>query len=471
MHTIVAWDGGDSIADNNTSQPIMYQRTDGAFSAPQATARTDYPETRDRGLETYLKHKDRGLDMFHLTLRATNHIDWNGNGVGSLAGNRLSELVINYYSLAWLDRHLKGKLVFDDAGNVLTYEGRTEDEERAYRQAQAQDAFDRLTAMKFDDSADIHNISMGLYDPAKHAASGDPLYGGNVPYSIDGLWVTDRLSPEWRSFCSVSVPDYLGGSDGSPGGSTVARADSGADGDVRLTGCTSSADSNVLDTSMALAIEGRGADRVLAARLSAADGSGVASRTIDFYADGHLLGSSTTGSGGEARLALPPKYRSGKHGFEARFSGDDELRGILGQHERVGLGKGPTGSPRCETHAVHLSDLQPTLMRSSGLCRLQAFDRPEGFRSGALDGSDQRGQSLVVCRDERDRDVAFGATAVNPGHRPTLSVESVYVGEIVALGYDPDLRLPGRESFVEIDPGQRTQGDSDGVANEPLDRR
>lgn len=237
VHTIIAWDGGDSIADVNTSQPIMYQRTDGAFSAPQNTARTDYPATRDRGLETYEKHSERGLDVFHMTLRATNHIDWNGNGVGSLAGNRLSELVINYYSLAWLDRHLQGRLVFDDDGNVVTYADRTAEEERAYRQAQAQDAFDRLTALAFDDSADVHNISMGWYDPQKHAASGDPLYGGNVPYSIEGLWVTDRLSPEWRSFCSVSVPDYIEGSDGTPGSKVVARADSGAEGDMRFTGC------------------------------------------------------------------------------------------------------------------------------------------------------------------------------------------------------------------------------------------
>ena len=48
----------------------------------------------------------------------------------------------------------------------MTSEGRTEAAERAYRQAQARDAFDRLTALKFDDSADIHNISMGWYDPS-----------------------------------------------------------------------------------------------------------------------------------------------------------------------------------------------------------------------------------------------------------------------------------------------------------------
>jgi dienelactone hydrolase len=324
VDTIIAWDGGDGIAENNTSQPIMYQRTDGAFSAPQNTARTDYPAGRDRGLETYVKHKALGMDVFHVTLRATNHIDWNGSGVGSLAGNRFAELVINYYSLAWLDRHLRGKLIFDGDGQVVTYDGRTETEERSYRQVVAQDAFDRLVAMQFDDSADIHNISMGFYDPVKHATSGDPLYGGNVPYSIDGLWVTDRLAQEYRSFCSVSVPDYVGGSDGSPGSPVVARADSGADGDIRFTGCR--VISPQRETALSLTVEGQGTNRTLVSRLALVEDSalGVAGRTIDFYGDGVAIGSATTDENGVATLILAPRYRGGKHIFEARFEGDGQ---------------------------------------------------------------------------------------------------------------------------------------------------
>lgn len=52
-------------------------------------------------------------------------------------------------------------------------------------------------------------------------------YGGNVPYRIEGLFVTDRLSQEWRSFCSVSVPDYVGGADGSPGSTVLAALTAG----------------------------------------------------------------------------------------------------------------------------------------------------------------------------------------------------------------------------------------------------
>lgn len=241
VDAIIAWDGGDAIAPENCTagracQPIMYQRTDGAFSAPQNTARSAYPATRDRGLATYNTHKTLGMDVFHVNFRATNHIDWNGNGVGSLAGNRLAEPVINYYSLAWLDRHVRGELVLS-GGNVVTSGGRTEAQERAYRQAIAQDAFDRMIALKFPGSIDKYNVSQGFYDPVQMLTSGDPLYGGNVAYKVEGLWTTDRFAQEFRSFCSISVPDYVGGSDGSPGSATAARADSGADGDMRFIGC------------------------------------------------------------------------------------------------------------------------------------------------------------------------------------------------------------------------------------------
>ena len=50
--------------------------------------------------------------------------------------------------------------------------------------------------MRFDDSVDPHQISMGLWDPERAISSGDPLYGGNVPFTAEGLWITDRLAQE-----------------------------------------------------------------------------------------------------------------------------------------------------------------------------------------------------------------------------------------------------------------------------------
>jgi hypothetical protein len=80
---------------------------------------------------------------------------------------------------------------------------------------------------------------MGFWDPDKAEASGDALFGGNVPFEVEGTWTLERLSPFYRSYCTVSVPDYVNGSSGAPGSAVAASAESGADGDMRLTGCAS----------------------------------------------------------------------------------------------------------------------------------------------------------------------------------------------------------------------------------------
>lgn len=232
VHAIIAWDITDNVSAANTSQPVMFQRTDGGFASP--SSRSNYPSDRNRALTGYNSMAAKGLDLFNFTARATVHTDWNGYGVG-LAGNRLGELLFNYYNLAWLDRHLKGKLTFA-GGNVVTSEGRDEAEERAYRQAIASDAFDRLTARYFDDSADRHNISMGFYDNDA-ALEAEDLYAGNVPYSVEGLETRDRFSPYFRSVCRISVPDYVNGSDGGPHSLSARTADTTADGDMRFIGC------------------------------------------------------------------------------------------------------------------------------------------------------------------------------------------------------------------------------------------
>jgi hypothetical protein len=116
-----------------------------------------------------------------IAMRASTHLDWVPS---TLAGNRYVELLSVYYTLAWFDRYLKGA---DDP-------------------ALASDAYARLTAEVFDDSADIHNISQGFWDPVQAALSGDPLYGGNVPYTLAGKSVANRLSFYFPSKCSLTVP-------------------------------------------------------------------------------------------------------------------------------------------------------------------------------------------------------------------------------------------------------------------------
>jgi len=132
-----------------------------------------------------------------IALRATAHLDF---VPGEPSGNRYGETVAVYYTIAWLDRYLKGA---DDP-------------------ATAQDAYGRLTASVFDDSADRHNLSQGFWDPVKAAESGDPVYGGNVPYIIAEMPVANRLSIYFHSKCNISVPGSSG------------RAQSS---DLRATGC------------------------------------------------------------------------------------------------------------------------------------------------------------------------------------------------------------------------------------------
>lgn len=238
VHAMIIWDSSSTPSeDGEHPKPVMYQRTDGDFASPATY--DDYPDDRFRAQEPYESAIEQGTDVFHFTARATSHVAWNGYGSG-LDGNRLAELLINYYNLAWIDRHLKGRLAFDDDGEVITYDGRTEAEERAYRQAHAREAYERLIAETFDDSADRHNISMGFFDPVKLVTSGDELYGGNVPYRVEGSNTTDRFAYYYRSLCSVSVPDYVNGATGLPGDPddpVAARAATGTDLDMRHVGC------------------------------------------------------------------------------------------------------------------------------------------------------------------------------------------------------------------------------------------
>jgi hypothetical protein len=76
--------------------------------------------------------------------------------------SRYGQRVYAYYTLAWFDRHLKG-----------AKDGRM-----------ARDALARLTATTFDDSADVSALDMGTFDPDV----------GNIPVTIEGMPVVDRLS-------------------------------------------------------------------------------------------------------------------------------------------------------------------------------------------------------------------------------------------------------------------------------------
>src|SRR3954468_248708 len=73
-----------------------------------------------------------GVDTMTISLRAATHLDFTQFGIAA-TGSRYGAAVAEYYTLAWFDRYLRGRV-----------SGRR-----------------HLTATRFDDSEDVHNISSG----------------------------------------------------------------------------------------------------------------------------------------------------------------------------------------------------------------------------------------------------------------------------------------------------------------------
>lgn len=188
VDAIVAWDRAQSTRqpdDVPLSSPSLFLFADYncqqvPVCQPEPYAEAPSPDgPGDKG-EDFEILRDAGVDTMQLALRAATHLDWVPS---DLSGNRYAELVTVYYTLAWFDRYVRGP-----------------DEP-----AVAADAFARLTADTFDDSADRHSLSQGFYDPVRAASAGDPL-AGNVPYTLAERPVADRLSFTFRSRCWLTVP-------------------------------------------------------------------------------------------------------------------------------------------------------------------------------------------------------------------------------------------------------------------------
>ena len=111
--------------------------------------------------EDFQRVSGAGIDSMKISLRAATHLDFT-EFAPTPPSSRYGAIVASYYTLAWFDRYLKG------SGAALA----------------------RLTASTFDDSADIHYISGGTFDPQT---------ASNVPAHIAGQPVADRLSFHFRS--------------------------------------------------------------------------------------------------------------------------------------------------------------------------------------------------------------------------------------------------------------------------------
>lgn len=187
VDAVVSWDRAQSTslpADLDLRTPSLFFFADYncqqvPICNPEAYDAAPDPDGPGTKGDDYPLLVEAGVDTMQVPLRAALHLDWTPP---TLAGNRYVESVSNYFTLAWFDRYVRGA---------------TEPEVAA-------SGFERLTAEEFDDSADRHNISQGVFDPAL-ADPADP-YSGNVPYSIEGMPVADRLSFFFRAKCAITAP-------------------------------------------------------------------------------------------------------------------------------------------------------------------------------------------------------------------------------------------------------------------------
>lgn len=184
VKTIVAWDNLDPITDcSGVTVPKQY-KSSALIHAPALALTNDYlfnpqpmssppdPHAKDDGYKQIAK---AGLDAQIVAFRNATHLTYSYIPA-VLPANELGERMASYYTTAWLDYELKG----DKTG------------------------FTRLTATKFDGSADVHSIGAGIYDQTG-ADPSDP-YSGNIPYKIAGISVPDAMSFYYQSEYALHGP-------------------------------------------------------------------------------------------------------------------------------------------------------------------------------------------------------------------------------------------------------------------------
>lgn len=166
---IVSWNATGNLPDDilpKAHAPILYINSD-YHQIPLPTLSIPDPLLYQAGYRQLRRLCDAGkqcVEAMQVALRASTHYEWTYVPYVRPA-SRYGERVSFYYTLAWLDAHLKGA---------------TDQQMRA-------NALARLTARTFDGSADRHSIGAGL------TAAGTQGFV-NLPYTIVGRPVPDRLS-------------------------------------------------------------------------------------------------------------------------------------------------------------------------------------------------------------------------------------------------------------------------------------
>ena len=168
VSAIVSWDraqSGQMPADLPLRTPALFVTAD--YNCQQVPVclpqpRQSPPDPLGPGNkdEDFQRLRAAGVDTMKVALRASVHLDF--TEWPELNGSRYGAVTTLYYTKAWFDRYLK----------------------------RSRTALRRLTAKRFDDSADVHSISTGEFDAATLS---------NIPPRVGGQAVPDRLSFHFRS--------------------------------------------------------------------------------------------------------------------------------------------------------------------------------------------------------------------------------------------------------------------------------
>jgi hypothetical protein len=167
----------DAPASPSLKVPALGIHSEYFFNPTSMSAPPD-PHAQDGA---YKQLAEAGTDSMIVQLRSSTHLEYTYVPY-ILPASRLGERVAFYYTLAWFDRYVKGDPI----------------------------AVSRLTAQAFDASADASSIGAGTYEPAKAAAAPSDTTAGNVPYTIKGLPVADRMSIYYESEYALASADGTG---------------------------------------------------------------------------------------------------------------------------------------------------------------------------------------------------------------------------------------------------------------------
>jgi hypothetical protein len=192
---IVAWDPGAGVLGGipTLRTPTMVQVRDfnfGPAGAPLPPVPTEKPVPAPGERYTYFDAlRAAGVDTMQVAPRGSTHADWLGVGGTEPApmamyggSTRYGEQVATYYTLAWFDRYLRGAPPPPGTPGGSGHAGI------------ANGALQRLTAPgTFDDSSDEYSIGTGFFDADAAESAGD-IEAGNVPITIEGLSIRNRLS-------------------------------------------------------------------------------------------------------------------------------------------------------------------------------------------------------------------------------------------------------------------------------------